>query len=378
MSLIKISICCLALLMNLQSSYAEEQKIKSSLFSSAIGDALGRVTEFIGSVENQFERYPGGLTSFRDFKESDWENIPSSFKESKIAPYTDDTRMALLVADVLVESCKNKWNKETTMSQIAKAFINDLENSQYGWAAYYRVPGNACIAGVRVLKRKSSQEQSTLGWWDARASNAGGCGSVMRAFPFGLAFSSDPEKAKTWAADHSKITHGAPCALASCAAMALGIAEALRGEKDEQAIIWDMIEAAYSYDKLTADKMIKALLYAQEAKALLISYGGVSLQKAFNHPEFVALHKQVFTDFLGWSAHDALAATIYVFALFPKDISCALYVAVHTPGDSDSIAAMAGALVGAYSGSMPDKSMVDSIEESGRFNALARQLATLK
>ena len=88
------------------------------------------------------------------------------------------------------------------------------------------------------------------------------------------------------------------------------------------------------------------------------------------------MHKQVFTEFLGWSAHDALAATIYVFALFPKDISCALYVAVHTPGDSDSIAAMAGALVGAYSGSMPDKSMVDSIEESGRFNALAQQLAT--
>ena len=47
MSLTKIRFWCLALLMNLQNSYAQEQKIKSSLFSSAVGDALGRVTEFI-------------------------------------------------------------------------------------------------------------------------------------------------------------------------------------------------------------------------------------------------------------------------------------------------------------------------------------------
>ena len=53
---------------------------------------------------------------------------------------------------------------------------------------------------------------------------------------------------------------------------------------------------------------------------------------------------------LGWAADEALAAAIYIFLRHPNDMQAALTEAVNTPGDSDSIATIVGALVGARIG----------------------------
>ncbi len=53
---------------------------------------------------------------------------------------------------------------------------------------------------------------------------------------------------------------------------------------------------------------------------------------------------------LGWAADEALAAAVYVFYRHPYDLHAGLIEATNTPGDSDSIATLAGALIGAYSG----------------------------
>ena len=354
----------LSSIISLQSQPASPlQKINSSLFASAIGDALGRVTEFIPSVDRIFAKYPNGVKTFKDFQKSDWLRVPSALQKRSIAPYTDDTRMALLVADTLIKSKQNNWDQEKTMSELAKAFIADLDDTTYGWAASFRAPGNACLKGVYTLQRKSTH-QRTSGWWDARASQAGGCGSVMRAFPFGLIFSDDPQKAKRWAVEHSKITHGHPIALAACAAMAVGTAYALEGSKDSEAIIDAMIKAAKDYDLGTADMMRTAHTYAREARALLGNKPqGFSI---FKNKAYKALHEKVLSEFEGWAAHDAIAATIFVFALFPEDLKAGRYISVHAPGDSDSLAAMSGALIGAYSGAQPDLSLMDSIEDAQR------------
>ena len=270
--------------------------------------------------------------------------------------------MALLVSDVLIQSVKGKWDLERTMSSMAESFIKDLNDKTYGWAAPFRAPGNACLKGVRQLKA-IPVSQRAQGWWNVHASEAGGCGSVMRAFPFGLIFSHDPQKAKLWAVEHSKITHGHPRALSSCAAMAVGIAYALQAEDplSTDIIIAKMIEAAEEYHPDTAQKMRTAVKYAKEAQPLIIhacTYDPFSPHKNCRHnfditmtlkdPVYRAFHEKVFTEFEGWAADDSIAATIYVFALFPHDLTSALYLAVHTPGDSDSIAAMSGALIGAF------------------------------
>ena len=320
--------------------------------------------------------------------------------------------MALLVTDVLIQAKQNNWDKEKTMTQIAHAFINDLDDRQYGWAAPYRAPGNACLAGVRTIKKRASlrttqrsihpsyfdyiikddpekaqfyksfflalhalQNRPAIRWWDTQKISAGGCGSVMRAFPFGLLFHDEPEKAALWAAEHSKLTHGAPLALAASAAMARGVAHALNGETRED-IIHAMIQSAGHYDEVTAHKMMRAYNYAMQAQQLLTKLG-LPIKQAFKNRSFRALHEKVFHEFEGWAAHDAIAATVYVFALFSEDIRSAFYVGVHTPGDSDSIAAMSGALIGAYSGDLPDKSMMNSIEDRQRLEKTAQHINAL-
>ena len=206
--------------------HIKQTKIINSFYASAYGDALGRVTEFIPSTEGIFKKYPEGVRSFDDFTQDDWEGIPEIYKLSKKAPYTDDTAMALLVTQVLIEAQKEQWNLNKTMSEIAYAFIKDKGNTTYGWAAPFRAPGNACMKGVLTLEQKLSGDLP-FNWWDVNASQAGGCGSVMRAFPFGLVFHDNLEKAKLWAVEHSKLTHGHPIALAACAAMAVGTAKCL-------------------------------------------------------------------------------------------------------------------------------------------------------
>lgn len=353
------------------------QKVLSSLASSAIGDALGRVTEFIPSVDAQFKRYPHGVQRISDFTKSDWNRVPAALRNKNIAPYTDDTRMALLVCEALkMPDCVIK-RRESTMAAIAQNFIRDLDDPTYGWAASYRAPGLNCLKSVKHLKQKTPHEKQQPGWWDAQSLQGGGCGSVMRAHPFGLVLYNNPEQAKLWAVEHSKITHGHPIALAACAAMAVGTAHALEGAQKPEAIILEMIKAAQEYDHVTAQKMRTAVTYATQAKVLLEKAGG-NIKKAFKNKAFKTFHEKVFNEFQGWAAHDAIAATVYVFALFPEDIDAALFTGVHTPGDSDSIAAMAGALVGAYSGTLPSQVPLTKIEDAERFKEFAQRLTNWK
>lgn len=228
-----------------------------------------------------------------------------------------------------------------------------------------------------IARARWRNAQKPTHWWNAHADEAGGCGSVMRAFPFGLIFYDDPQKAKLWAVEHSKITHGHPIALAACAAMAVGISHALAGDKDTEEIISAMIEAAQEYDSITALKMEQAHAYAQQAKPLIKKYGPI-ISKALATKEYRTFHNKVFMEFQGWAAHDAIAATIYVFSLFPHDAASALYTGVHTPGDSDSIAAMAGALVGAYTADISlDQELINSIEDSKRLETLTLEINQL-
>ncbi len=52
----------------------------------------------------------------------------------------------------------------------------------------------------------------------------------------------------------------------------------------------------------------------------------------------------------GWAAHEAIAATVYLVARHPDDYRAAVLEGANTPGDSDSLATLVGALVGARVG----------------------------
>ena len=358
-----------------------KQGMVASMLAGAFGDAMGRVTEFIPSIEKIFQDYyPVGITSVNDFLSRDWVGVPEKLQKKHIAPYTDDTRMAKLVLNVLLEAQKNKWDRNRTMVELARVFVDDMHDITYGWAASFRAPGNATRQGVKKLENlmQGVEEISELktDWWQVGHPDAGGSGTVMRAHPFGLVFFNNPAKAEKWAVEHAKLTHGHPMALAAPAAMAVGIAYALQG-KDPVFIIDQMIMTAQKYDMTTAEKMRQAYALAQEAKPKFAQFRRVrGGYEALANLDFRKFHDYVFTKFQGWAADDAIAATVYIFALTPDDVRQAIYLGVHTPGDSDSIASMVGALVGAYTKEELPAELIEKLEDADELRASAEEIIT--
>jgi ADP-ribosylglycohydrolase len=301
-------------------------RIAGAVLGAAIGDAMGHPTEFVRSfaaIRDQFG--PDGVTGFVLYRDG-------------AALYTDDTQMAECVLRSLLDARGRSLELDGTMRDLAERFVKWASDPQGG----HRAPGNACLSGCASLARG-------VPWHEAGGASAGGCGSVMRAYPFGLFFHDDLARAEEWAVAHSKLTHRDPIALAACAAMAVGMARTMRDEP-LATVLSEMVAAACRYSASTAAMMATALDEAQR---------GVG-------PETTLQRLQ------GWAAHEAIAAAMYVYARHADDPRAAILEAANTPGDSDSIATLAGALCGARCGigAFPAE-WVRDVERSEELLALA-------
>jgi ADP-ribosylglycohydrolase len=309
-------------------------RILGTVLGAAIGDAVGHPLEFIGSFDEIHARYgTGGVDGFTLY----WEREGKRF-----APYTDDTQMSEIVLTSLLDARDAKEDLDATMTRMAQGFVRWSTDPQGG----HRGPGNACLTGSRALARGAP-------WREAGGETAGGCGSVMRAYPFGLVFADDVARAEEWAVLHSRLTHRDPIALAACAAMAQGIARTLNGEA-LPAVLAAMLAAAARYSPPTASLIEHALADAANGVAPTVTLDRLR----------------------GWAAHEAIAAAMYVYARHPDDPRAAILEAASTPGDSDSLATLAGALAGARAGidALPAE-WVRDVERADDLRALAIRVA---
>ncbi len=309
-----------------------DARCQGAVLAAAVGDALGHPVEFASMADIRARFGPAGLTDYALFWTRDGE---------RFAPYTDDTQMAEAVLVSLLASRAAGEDLDAAMQRIARAFVAWAQDPQGG----HRAPGNACLAGCRALARG-------VPWAEAGGATAGGCGSVMRAYPFGLVFVDDLARAEAWAVAHSRLTHNDPIALAACAAMAVGTALCAQGAPLGDTLD-AMIAAAQRHDPKVAQMMIRA---RQEAE------GGVAADTVFDRLR-------------AWAAHEAIAAAVFLLARHPDDLSAALLAGANTPGDSDSIATLAGALVGARVGvaGLPAR-WREGLERAAALDALARQI----
>lgn len=340
---------------------ADLDKIKGCVFGGLIGDCLGKPTEFINSLDKILLKYPKGIKNFQDIKDNDlfWTN---ELTGQIYAPYTDDTAMALVTLKVLLESREKGWDLDNTMRQLAKAYILDMSNPKgwamgswimkgrpFGWGTWKHLSILRCKLFIQKICPYPIKVD-----WQAGGPNDMGCGSVMRAYPFGVVFADQPEQAAQWAAQHSKITHGHPSAQAACAVMAISVAYAIQG-KNRDYIIDQMITTAKKYDPAETHfnpytKKQEKSSWGKIEDALKSGYSFNKKNDDVSLDYKIKESQDIFKKYLGWAADDAIAATAYIFAISCKNVNDAICLGVHTPGDSDSIASMAGALVGAYVG----------------------------
>ena len=177
-----------------------------SLQGLAVGDALGTTLEFAE---------PGTFTPITDMVGGG----PFSLRPGE---WTDDTSMALCLAESLVE--KNSFDPRDQMERYLRWWKEGhLSHS-----------GNCFDIGNTTRKALSQFEITQDPFSGSSDSFAAGNGSIMRLAPVPMFYSREPELAIMKSAESSRTTHGANEAIDACKYLGAIIAGALNGAtKDE-------------------------------------------------------------------------------------------------------------------------------------------------
>ena len=243
---------------------------------------------------------------------------------------TDDTQMALYLAEAV------RGNPPDLKERVLAAWVtwmNDPEN--------YRAPGETCLASARRISEGKP-------WHLATAKASDGSGAVMRTWACAYL----PERLRygvsLWQAAS---THGGSNAITASVVATRMVAEGVSGGT----AIDHLVKVSSDFTWVTDDDMgwlcgLHEMGSPQEVREFLDNGRAEILRKVSLAKEFVRdIAKDPWSAdpsevFPGWRSHDALVCAVVCMDLFPNDPYTAVRRAVCTEGDSDTIAAVTGAL----------------------------------
>ncbi len=169
-------------------------------------------------------------------------------------------------------------------------------------------------------------------------------GSAMRAAPIGLFFFDSPDELIRAAHDQGRITHKDPRCSAGAVAISGAVALALReSDPEPERFVATLAEWTATFDRGFADSLsfvTRCLPLPPEEAAAFIA--GVAQDADYlNDEEWKGMPEFVVSSVL-WS--------LYAFLKRPRDYWGVVCTAIAAGGDTDTTAAMAGAISGAHLG----------------------------
>jgi ADP-ribosyl-[dinitrogen reductase] hydrolase len=181
-------------------------RYRATLLGLALGDALGTTLEF---------RPPGTFSPITDLVGGGPFHLPAG-------AWTDDTSMALCLAESLVE--RGGFDAVDQLVRYVR-WWRDGHLSSTGRC--FDIGGTVRAALERFERTRDAASGST-------DPSTAGNGSLMRLAPVVLAFASNAREAVDMAAASSRTTHGAPEAVDACRCLAALLVGALRGEAKDR------------------------------------------------------------------------------------------------------------------------------------------------
>ncbi|MYW02968.1 ADP-ribosylglycohydrolase family protein [Streptomyces sp. SID3343] len=333
------------------------ERVRGSMFGLAYGDALGAPTEFLSYAEIvRRHDLPGPL---------DLVGTP--------ALVTDDTQMALAVAHAVLDARVDggALRPDTFGRRLVERYLTWWDSPDNT-----RAPGHTCMSACEELAKGRP-------WIEATRRGSKGCGANMRVTPLGLLDGID-EATRCGAAQlQSAITHGHPTATAAADLTAAAV-HALRGGvaiADLPAYLRDHARAqceVYRGDWL-GDELWRGP-FADSPEGFAARGWGECLGVLDRLDQAVAEGDRrsdpCRVTGAGWIAEEALATAVLCVVLYADDPRSALARAAATSGDSDSIAALAGAMLGAVYGmdGWPDE-WLERIEYREELDAVSAAFA---
>lgn len=290
-------------------------RVAGCLVGLAIGDALGAPLEFLARQEVR-KKYPHGLR----------EMIPSTLWNE--GEYTDDTQMALLIAESLLEK------QGFAASDIARRFRI--------WAQAAKDVGVQTRAVVNMARYAEDPESCSSRYFADHPDSSAGNGALMRCTPIAIFYLNCLADVIEFSRASARLTHSDPKAQSACVILNVWIRNAmLKGAGDGRPDAFGVLDPGE--------------LKAWQKLAEIETYKEDDIASS------------------GYTVH-TLEAAAWSF-LTTESFEAAIVRAANLGDDADTVAAVCGALAGAYHGyaAIPARWKA-KLQDEARIRQIALQL----
>ena len=317
-------------------------KKPATILGLAIGDALGQPFEFFSAEDIIKTNWQGNfLPGARGYQDQ--------FKLDA-GQWTDDTKMALCIAESLIESngfdVDNLaakyvgWIKSGDLRGIGgktKASLNNIARGVPPLEAAKKGAGQAKPAFKRISEPKKEEFC--------------GCGTVMRCAPIGAFFGEDWDQRVEVAKLDASITHDHPDARDASIYLCNMIAYL---NEPQTPFVAELMAVSYDFESLNIPKLCSQAV-------------NLATDKDSTYIDAIALG-------VGGMAHEVMATAMYCFLRY-ESFKEAVTSAVLMGGDTDSRAAVVGAMAGTHYGleGIPTE-WVEQVEDSQRLQEIDNKL----
>lgn len=294
-----------------------QDRIAGCLVGLAVGDALGAPLEFSTRREIR-SRFPQGLREM------------ISSPQRGPGEYTDDTQMALLIAESLLQQ--------------KRLDARDLAMRFEVWARTAPDVGLQTRAVIGMARFLQDPERCAARFYAARPDESAGNGALMRCAPVALYYLNSLEKLIEASTASARVTHCDPKAQSSCVILNVWIKEAICEDRRDA---------------------------RSRAIALLPERDRVVWQRL----QDIERYAEDDISSSGYTVH-TLEAAAWSF-LTTGSYEEAVVRAANLGSDADTVAAVCGALAGAYYGySAIPRGWLDTLRNEAEIHTLALQLGS--
>ncbi|APU12635.1 MULTISPECIES: ADP-ribosylglycohydrolase family protein [Actinoalloteichus] len=283
----------------------------------------------------------------------------------RLAAITDDTQMSIAVARALDDTARAGGLTPLRPAELRRAlltrflqWLHDPDNN--------RAPGNACLTALYAVERLGTDF-----WATASVTNSKGCGTVMRAPWIGVDARLTDAEVGDVAALQSVLTHGHATATVAAMITARVTRELFAGRVDlADAFDWTVDHVA---SRPGFDVDVLGTVWEREGRSSAQEYLDVGWAEVAGVLDRARLGLQPLRQEPwesdpcqyggdGWTAEEALATSLLIATAFADDPENGLRRAAATGGDSDSLAAVAGGLLGAGCGMVWPELWIERLE----------------
>ncbi len=327
------------------------EKINGSILGGIIGDALGFLveghdsklcSEYVNKIVNTCEifKFGRGYNKKRKF------NGPININEKNdcimfypFGQYTDDSQLTIEIIDTIIESNGN-FNYEI----FSKKLINVFKN-------------NKIVGGGSTTKQAALNLYNGANYLVSGVKNATTNGTAMRSGIFGLLYSDDINNLIEIVTNQSMMTHRSSTCSAGAVCIAVLVAMAYKSNKVN---INEFLKTAYDCTK-NID-----ITYANNLKQMpeIIK---MPTKEAYNCISNMDIKNSWGNNKISSSVICSTMFSIYCFMKHSDNYMNCIREALMIGGDVDTVAKMAGDMVGALLGikAIP-KEFIDRLNDNGK------------